>query len=220
MSPTINKPITRLGNVYLATGDYSKAQASFENALRIDARLEQAHIGLAMVYMDLGQPEEALKEFRQASFPGVPQSLSDEQYALEVGKRNISNRRYLQIESLKNMGLYFNMLTQPEAREYGACLLSLYSALVDKKIVIAGIKDVEARNINGRLYQLISENKRTLEKNRKEYLGLKSFVASKASSNHTFLAMLALQMDEVERYLQNDLPVFPRIKLSILLADI
>lgn len=210
----------QLGNVCLATGEYSKAQEAFESSLEINPRFEQAHIGLAMVYMDLGQPEEALKEFRQASFRGVSKSLSDEQYALEVGKRNISNRRYLHIESLKNMSLYFNMLPMPEAKEYGACLVSLYNALVEKKLVLADIKDLEARNIIGRLYQLVSdENKRSLETNRKEYLGLKSYVAFKASNNHIFLAMLALRWDEVERYIQNYLPVFPVIKIGILRAD-
>lgn len=209
----------QLGIVCLATGEYSKAQAAFENAINIDSRLEQAHMGLAMVYMDLGQPEEALKEFRQASFRGIRHSLPDKQYALEVGKRNISNRRYLHIESLKNMGLYFKMLPQPEAKEYSACLASLFSALVKKKLIIDEIKDIEVRNIIGRLHQLICNHQRSLEEMRQEFLGLKSYVVGKASSNHAFLAMIALQWDEMERHLQNYLPVFPKIKLGILRTD-
>lgn len=209
----------QLGNVYLATGEYSKAQASFENAIIVDPLLEQAHIGLAMVYMDKGQPEEALKEFRQASFKGIKPNQPSEQYALEVGKRNIANRRYLHIESLKHIGLYFKMLPQPEAKEYSVCLEGLFKVLVEKNIDMDGISDFKARNIIGRLYQLVINNREPLVEKREKLLKLKSYVAKNQSSRHAFLAMVALQWDEVERYIQNYLPVFPELKLGVLRTD-
>lgn len=209
----------QLGNVYLATGEYSKAQKAFESALKIDQYLEQAHIGLAMVYMDLGQPKEALKEFRQASFRDIKRSLPDEKYALEAGKRNIANRRYLHIESLRNMGLYFGMLPQPEAKDLAACFDAFYNTLVMKKIEMGGIRNNTVRNIIGRLYQLINDKQSKLHENRKRLLQLKEFVGAKKTSEYTFLRMLALQWDEVERQLQKYIPVFPKLRLELLSAE-
>ena len=55
-----------LGVVYYTMAEFDKAMTEFTQALRINPKLTEARVSLARIYMDKGNPEQALKEIRKA----------------------------------------------------------------------------------------------------------------------------------------------------------
>lgn len=56
-----------LGNKYLASAEYEKAEVAFSEALKIDKKSPDAAIGLAKIYNEKKEPEEALRMLEKAS---------------------------------------------------------------------------------------------------------------------------------------------------------
>ena len=55
-----------LGQVYLAWGDFKKAEQSYKKALKINNNLDQAWVGLGQIYSQFGLYEASLKVFEKA----------------------------------------------------------------------------------------------------------------------------------------------------------
>jgi tetratricopeptide (TPR) repeat protein len=70
-----------LGEVRLRRNETSEARAAFENALRMDAGLAQAHFGLAAVCKAEGRPADAITHFRN----GLKYSRGNAQALLDLG---------------------------------------------------------------------------------------------------------------------------------------
>jgi tetratricopeptide (TPR) repeat protein/AAA+ ATPase superfamily predicted ATPase len=214
----------QLGDAYIAIGDYKNAQASFQKATAIRPAFEPAHQGLAGLYMDMGQPAEALKEFRQVQYRGIPEDLTENEYALRVGKINLANRKYLHIRSLQSMASYFESTGLPEGIEYASILKSLYKVLIDRLPPdVSQLKDHQVKNVITTLYELLSTEKEGFKKGdfavrRDMYLRLKNSVHGRHFRNDV-MKMLSNRWEDVERHMEEFLPIYPRIEITLVKAE-
>lgn len=209
----------QLGNVYIAVGNYKDAQAAFQRAVDIDPTYEPAHMGLGNVFVDVGQPAEALKEFRHKRYSGISRNLDDNSYALEVGKRNLANRAYLHIKSLRNMATYFESIQQQEAQQIACFLNALHRVLVEKKLPdITTIKDQDTIIVIMQLYKLLTDKDEYLHSKRKQFFRIKETL-EKHSSGNVVLTMLSNRWTTIEQYLQESIPVAPRLEIKSTKAE-
>lgn len=206
-----------LGNVYIAVGDYKNAQAAFQQAIAIDPAYELAHLGLGSVYVDVGQPGEAIKEFKQKKYYGI--SGNDVSYALEVGKKNLANRTYLHIKSLRGMASYFEAIQDQEAQQIACFLNALNTVLVEKKLPDTNaVKDQDILIVILQLYKLLTDKNEYLHSKRKQFYKIKGILENNISKN-VVLTMLSNRWMAIQQYLQEFIPIMPRLEIRSTKAE-
>ena len=57
--------LTKLGSAYYNAGQYQKAIASYQSAIRVDQKYIQAHYNLAITYVKLGQNQKAIISYKE-----------------------------------------------------------------------------------------------------------------------------------------------------------
>ena len=81
-----------LGNKYLSSAEYDKAEVAFNKSLRIDPKSVEAATGMAKVYNEKEQPEDAVKYLKKAADNiTTPEQAQELQKVLSDTKQQIGN---------------------------------------------------------------------------------------------------------------------------------
>lgn len=81
-----------LGNKYLNSAEYDKAEVAFNKSLRIDPKSVEAATGMAKVYNEKEQPEDAVKYLKKAADNiTTPEQVQELQKVLSDTKQQIGN---------------------------------------------------------------------------------------------------------------------------------
>lgn len=117
----------QLGLGYLQKGETERAKGPLQEALKLDARSEAAHVALALVFQQEGETKSAEQHFRSAlvSAPGNPRILNNYGAFLMEQKRYSEALGYFQKASedtfyqersrvFENLGLAYRRLDRDE----------------------------------------------------------------------------------------------------------
>lgn len=99
-----------LGNKYLSSAEYDKAEVAFSKSLKIDPKSVEAATGMAKVYNKKNQPENAVKYLKKASDNiTTPEQATEVQNTLNDTKQQIGNsaENNKEIEKISEKIIYY-----------------------------------------------------------------------------------------------------------------
>ena len=76
-----------LGEKYLSEMDYESAVVAFKTAIIIDPKVEDAYLGLADAYLEMGEPEKAVEILESAEKELTSEAITDKQKAAKRAKK-------------------------------------------------------------------------------------------------------------------------------------